>query len=97
MPAVPRSERWSAGDAWLRGAAGVADADAREALLRDAQRIIDDPDHADLFGPDALAEAPLTAVLPDGTVVSGTVDRLLVTPTHLRAAACRSAGVAAGL
>ena len=31
-----------------------------------------------LFGPGSLAEAPLAATLPDGIVVAGTVDRLLV-------------------
>jgi ATP-dependent helicase/nuclease subunit A len=36
-----------------------------------------------LFGPDALAEAPIAAVVGDGVVVSGTVDRLLVTPERI--------------
>ena len=31
-----------------------------------------------LFGPDSLGEAPLAATLPDGRVIAGTVDRLLV-------------------
>ena len=84
LPAVAPGERRKAGDAWLRGGAGVASARERAALLDDALRIIDDPAFADLFGPDALAEAPLTAVLADGTVVAGTVDRLLVTPTRVR-------------
>ncbi|HEV2866661.1 MAG TPA: PD-(D/E)XK nuclease family protein, partial [Allosphingosinicella sp.] len=33
---------------------------------------------AELFGPAALAEAPIAAVIHDGIVVSGTLDRLLV-------------------
>src|SRR3546814_5135723 len=37
------------------------------------------PRFAALFGPDALAEAPVTAVIGDGLVVAGTIDRLLVT------------------
>ncbi len=40
--------------------------------------VLDDPRFADLFGPDALAEAPIAAVVRGGVVVSGTVDRLLV-------------------
>ena len=40
--------------------------------------MIDDPRFAALFGPDALAEAPVAAVVADGIVVAGTVDRLLV-------------------
>ena len=33
---------------------------------------------APLFGPGSLGEAPLAATLPDGRVIAGTVDRLLV-------------------
>ncbi len=40
--------------------------------------MIADPRFAALFAPDALAEAPIAAVVAGGTVVSGTVDRLLV-------------------
>ena len=45
--------------------------------------MIDDPRFGDLFGPDALAEAPIAAVIGGGQVVSGTVDRLLVTDTRV--------------
>ena len=31
-----------------------------------------------MFGPGSIAEAPLAATLPDGRVIAGTVDRLLV-------------------
>uniref|UniRef100_UPI0035C9D500 PD-(D/E)XK nuclease family protein n=1 Tax=uncultured Sphingomonas sp. TaxID=158754 RepID=UPI0035C9D500 len=46
--------------------------------------VLDDPALAELFGGDALAEAPIAAVLSDGFVVSGTVDRLLVTAGRIR-------------
>src|SRR3546814_16319117 len=36
-----------------------------------------------IFAPDALAEAPVAAVVGE-TVVAGTVDRLLVTDGHVR-------------
>ncbi len=84
LPAVAPDARRAAGGAWLAGSAGIADLAHRNALLDDALRIVQDPDYAELFGPDALAEAPLTAVLPDGTVVTGTVDRLLVAPGRVR-------------
>jgi ATP-dependent helicase/nuclease subunit A len=38
---------------------------------------------ADLFRPEALAEAPIAAVLPGGQVVAGTVDRLLVSEDRI--------------
>jgi len=50
----------------------------RRALVEDACRIIGDPHHSELFGPAALAEAPIAAVVGEGLVVSGTVDRLLI-------------------
>ena len=40
--------------------------------------ILSDPQFAALFGPGSLGEAPLAATLPDGRVIAGTVDRLLV-------------------
>ena len=43
-----------------------------------ATTIVDDPRYADLFGPAALAEAPIAATLPDGRVIAGTVDRLCI-------------------
>ena len=45
-------------------------------------RVLEHPDFAPLFGPGSRAEAPLTGLIegPDGPeVVSGQVDRLLVT------------------
>jgi ATP-dependent helicase/nuclease subunit A len=42
------------------------------------KRQIEDPAHAALFGPEALAEAPVAGLVGTG-VVSGIVDRLLVT------------------
>jgi ATP-dependent helicase/nuclease subunit A len=53
-------------------------------LVEDACAIISDPLYADLFSPDALAEAPIAAVTPEGTVIAGTADRLLVTPDRVR-------------
>jgi len=45
--------------------------------------VTEDPRFAELFGREALAEAPIAAVV-EGLVVSGTVDRLLVTTERVR-------------
>jgi ATP-dependent helicase/nuclease subunit A len=79
LPSVAEADRAAVANRWLERAAGVADAGFRDALIDDACRIIGDPRFADLFGPAALAEAPIAAVVPGGQVVTGTVDRLLVT------------------
>jgi ATP-dependent helicase/nuclease subunit A len=78
LPAIDPARRAEAGERWLAGSAGVADAAERQALVGAACAIIGDPTHAEIFAADALAEAPIAAVLADGTVVAGTVDRLVV-------------------
>ncbi|AHE53427.1 hypothetical protein NX02_08520 [Sphingomonas sanxanigenens DSM 19645 = NX02] len=78
LPALPQARREAAGLDWLEGAAGVADADDRRKLVGDVLAVIGDPRFAPLFVPEALAEAPVAAVV-DGEVIAGTVDRLLVT------------------
>ncbi|MGR6327613.1 double-strand break repair helicase AddA [Sphingomonas sp. XXL09] len=84
LPAVAPSDRAGAADRWLAGAGGLADPVARAEIVECVLSILDDPRFADLFGPEALAEAPIAATLDDGTVVSGTVDRLLVTAEAVR-------------
>jgi ATP-dependent helicase/nuclease subunit A len=83
LPPVRPAQRVAVGEKWLADSAGVTDADERRALVADVCAIIADPAHAALFDPAALAEAPIAAVLPGGTVVAGTVDRLLVTDAHI--------------
>jgi ATP-dependent helicase/nuclease subunit A len=78
LPDVAPADRVAVGERWLERSGGVEDAAERAALVGDVCAIIADPDHAAIFAPGALAEAPIAAVLPDGTVVAGTVDRLMV-------------------
>jgi ATP-dependent helicase/nuclease subunit A len=63
---------------WLEKSAGVSDAAERDDIARHVCEVLSHPDFAPLFGPGSLGEAPLTATLPDGRVIAGTVDRLLV-------------------
>ncbi|HYN46158.1 MAG TPA: PD-(D/E)XK nuclease family protein, partial [Allosphingosinicella sp.] len=78
LPAVPAEARRGVALRWLEHSAGVGDSAERADLADAACGIISDPLFAALFGPAALAEAPIAAVIAGGTVVSGTVDRLLV-------------------
>jgi len=82
LPALAPETRDAAADRWLKRSAGLADADLRRALVEDACAIIGDPAHVAIFSADALAEAPIAAVV-DGQVIAGTVDRLLVTPDRV--------------
>ena len=84
LPAVAVDRRRAAADRWLADSGGVADAAARAEIVDAACAVIDDPRFAEVFGPDALAEAPIAAVVADGVVVAGTADRLLVTPERVQ-------------
>jgi ATP-dependent helicase/nuclease subunit A len=64
--------------AWLERSAGVKEPDQRAEIADQVCRVLSDPQFAALFGPGSLAEAPLAATLPDGRVIAGTADRLLV-------------------
>jgi ATP-dependent helicase/nuclease subunit A len=82
LPAVAPEKRAAAADRWLLQSAGVEDEAVRAAIVESACAIIADPAHAAIFGADALAEAPIAAVV-GGDVVAGTVDRLLVTDRRI--------------
>jgi len=83
LPAIAPEQRQESGERWLIGSAGITDAELAEALVAQACAIIGDPEHSALFSPDALAEAPIAAVVGE-EVVAGTVDRLLVLPDRVR-------------
>src|SRR3546814_17523672 len=76
-----RSRRRDLAEQWLARPGREPDSARRAALVDAAMRVIDDPAFADIFAPDALAEAPVAAGV-GATVVAGTVDRLLVTDGH---------------
>jgi ATP-dependent helicase/nuclease subunit A len=78
---VEESARWGVADRWLERSAGLTEAAARKDIVHQVCSILSDPAYAPLFGPGSLAEAPLAATLPDGRVIAGTVDRLLVEET----------------
>ncbi|MBN8807575.1 MAG: double-strand break repair helicase AddA [Sphingomonas sp.] len=84
LPAVAPDQRPAAADRWLATVGAVSDAAARADIVRTVCSILADPAHAALFGPDSLGEAPISAVLPGGQVIAGTVDRLLVEPNRVR-------------
>jgi ATP-dependent helicase/nuclease subunit A len=79
MPQVARDARAEKARPWLARQAADLDEGEREEMLGSALAVLDDPQFAEVFGPQALAEVPLAATV-EGQVVMGTADRLLVTP-----------------
>jgi len=78
LPAVEASARPAAASRWLERSAGLSDAALRGEIVAQVCGILSNPEFASLFGPGSLGEAPLAATLPDGRVIAGTADRLLV-------------------
>lgn len=79
LPDLPPERRRESADRWLKNIFRVSTYSDRCAIIDHAMSVIDAPDFADVFSSDALAEAPIAAVVGD-IVISGTVDRLLVRP-----------------
>ena len=78
LAGLPAETRAPAALRWLERSGGVTDEAERTELVDLVCGILSDPRFSGLFGPGSLGEAPLAATLPDGRVVAGTVDRLLV-------------------
>jgi ATP-dependent helicase/nuclease subunit A len=78
LPEVAPRQRREAALRWLDRSAGIADSAARERIADLTCGLIGHRDYASLFGPGSLGEAPIAATLPDGRVIAGTVDRLLI-------------------
>ncbi|MFB0875366.1 MULTISPECIES: double-strand break repair helicase AddA [unclassified Sphingobium] len=82
LPDLPPGRRQEAADRWL-AQQGLSDAGERANIVSKALRVIDAPEHGGLFGPDALAEAPIAAVVGEA-VIAGTVDRLSIGPDRVQ-------------
>ena len=83
LPGVAAGAREKAADRWLEHSAGVADRRMRAEIVEQVCAILSNRQFSALFGPGSLAEAPLAATLPDGRVIAGTVDRILVEKTSV--------------
>ena len=84
LPGVAAAERREAAEKWLEVSGGIDDVTLRASYAATVCDIIEHADFKDVFSEDALAEAPIAAVLPDGRVIAGTVDRLLVEGHRVR-------------
>ena len=84
LPALRPNDRAEVAERWLEQSARMTNAVARQEIVSEVSKLLIDPRFAELFGPQALAEAPLAATLPDGRVIAGTIDRMVVGDDHVR-------------
>ncbi|WP_422343889.1 double-strand break repair helicase AddA [Parasphingorhabdus sp.] len=78
LPDIAPEKRADVADRWLAKQKQISDAAQRRSLIDTVLAVLDNPQWSALFSPDSFAEAPIAAVV-DQHVVSGTVDRLLIT------------------
>jgi ATP-dependent helicase/nuclease subunit A len=81
LPGVPLEDCRRVGEAYLRRAAGLTDADV-SAVLDAALTVLADPAFAAVFAPEALAEAPIAGVV-GGRQYAGIIDRLAIAEDHV--------------
>ncbi len=75
---VPPADRYDRALEWLERSCGLTDLPQRREIVNQVCAVLSDIRFASLFGTGSLGEAPLAATLPDGRVIAGTVDRLLI-------------------
>lgn len=80
LPEIEPAARGETARKWLaaRGAGAMADE-----IIAIILPILNDPALAGLFGPEALAEAPIAGLVGD-QVITGTIDRLLISADRIR-------------
>ncbi len=84
LPAFPDAERRSRAERYLAGS-GLSPSDMED-IVSETMKVLADERFADAFGPNARAEVPLIADLPElgaGVRVRGRIDRLAISDTHV--------------
>lgn len=83
LPALAPELREAEAERWLKRNAKDLPTEMRSTILADALGVVANPQWAEIFGPDSLAEVPVAAIV-GGQVVAGTIDRLVIGPDRVR-------------
>ncbi|MEX2449736.1 MAG: double-strand break repair helicase AddA [Rhodospirillales bacterium] len=82
LPDLKPTQRAGAAKTFLAETRHALSPQEQADIAQETLRVIEHSDFAFLFGADSLAEVPLVAEI-DGTVISGQIDRLVVTPDRI--------------
>ena len=82
LPDIEPERRVDVADRWLAKQKQVADPARRTEIIETVLAVMNNPHWSALFAPESLAEAPIAAVVGEH-VISGTVDRLLITEDQI--------------
>jgi len=83
LPDLPESERLPAMTRYLENYTPALDPALRQDIADETMAVLSHAGFAALFGAGSLAEVPVTGLLPDGRLIAGQLDRLLVTDTEI--------------
>lgn len=78
LPELSAEARGMSAAGWLARNAADLTEEACAEIVSSVLAVLENPEWAEIFSPQALAEVPLAAVV-EGRVIAGTIDRLLVT------------------
>lgn len=78
LPDLPAEKRRNAAFYYIERAGADLPEETRTSILEETFRVLDDPDFASVFSEGSLAEVPITGTLPDGRIISGQIDRLVI-------------------
>lgn len=79
LPDMPEDVRINAAQHYLLRHAADLSQQVRESICTEVLDILYHPDYQIFFGSDSRAEVPLTGLTQDGRIVSGQIDRLVIT------------------
>jgi ATP-dependent helicase/nuclease subunit A len=78
LPDIPQERRQSVGVSYLVRYGAELDDKGRSLVLDETLRILNDPDYAELFGAQSMAEVPITGRIEGLGLVSGQIDRIVI-------------------
>lgn len=83
LPELPAARRRSAAQDFVARAAFGLPPETQASIVDETMAILEDPVFASIFGPGSMAEIPVTGYLSEGTIISGQIDRMLVTDDEI--------------
>ncbi len=83
LPDLPFESREAAAAQFIGRAGPDLPQDVREGIVRETMAVLRHPQFAPIFGPESRAEISVTGLLDDATLISGQIDRLLVTDKEI--------------
>ncbi|GJL85630.1 MAG: double-strand break repair helicase AddA [Micavibrio sp.] len=80
LPGLPADKRLEAAQDYVRQHRELTD-NISNSIVQETLAILKDKTYEDLFKPGSMAEVPMTGFLPDDRLISGQIDRLVITDT----------------